>query len=219
MAQILKITTTINAGASDQAVAHGLARTPDWIFIVEKNETEGSKKALYAQCFTKVAVARGSAAAKVKTTVAAAFLVAGVHYAKGITDDFWTLTGFNVTNGMYNICLLCIDTSGNMQIAAGTEAATLVGVVLGDTPADSCVVAQVEVNPTGTGDFTGGTTDLNDGTVTPNAVYTDLSGHPDLFGEITLGAAADATSVYVDNSMQSARAVEIIAASLHSIIS
>ncbi len=219
MAQIAKLTVTVLAGASDQVVPHGLVDTPDLIYIVEKDDATGAKKALAAQCFTKVVAAIGTAAAKVKTTAAAAYSVAVYHYAKGATDDFWTLTGFNVTNGMYNICLLCIDTSGNMQIAAGTEGASAGAVVLADTPADSCVVAKVLVHPTGTGDFVGGTTELTDGTVVPNAAYADLAGHPDLYGEITLGADADATNVYVDNSMESDRAVEIIAARLHSIIS
>ncbi|KKN57096.1 hypothetical protein LCGC14_0565680 [marine sediment metagenome] len=218
MAQIAKLSVTVLAGASDQAVPHGLVATPNSIYIVEKDDATGPKKALAAQCFTKVGAAIGTAAAKVKTVAAAAFSVGVYHFAKGITDDFWILTGFNVTNGMYNICLLCIDTSGNMQIAAGTEGATAGAVVLADTPADSCVVAKVLVHPTGTGNFVGGTTDLDDGTVVPNAAYADLAGHPDLYGEITLGAAADATNVYVDNSMESDRSVVIMAARLHSII-
>lgn len=218
MTQIAKLTATIASLAADQAVAHGLDRIPDWIFIVEKNELTGPKKALLAQCFTSVVAAIGTTKTDIKTTAAAAYLVAGVHYAKAATDDFWDLTGFNVTNAMYNICLLCIDTAGAMQIGIGTEGATLAAVVLPDTPANSCVVAQVMVNPTGVGNFVGGTTDLDDAGVIPNAVYTDLGGHPDLFGEITLGKAADATNVYVDNSMASARAVEVIAACLHSII-
>jgi len=214
----LKLTTVVAALAADQAVPHGLVRIPDWIFIVEKNELTGPKKALLAQCFTDVAVAIGTTKTDVQNVAAAAFTVAGVHYAKAATDDFWDLTGFGVTNAMYNICLLCIDTAGAMQIGVGTEAATLAGVVLPDTPANSCVVAQVEVHPTGAGNFVGGTTDLDDAGVVPNAVYTDLSGHPDLFGEVTIGKAADATNVYVDNSMASARNVEIIAACLHSLV-
>jgi len=218
MAQIAKLTANILAGAADQAVAHGLARTPTHVYIVEKNELTGPKKALLAQCFTKVGSVIGTTKTDVQSAAAAAFLVAGVHYAKIATDDFWDLTGFDVTNGQYNICLLCIDTAGAMQIGIGTEGATLDAVVLPDTPANSCVVAQVVVHPTGTGDFTGGTTDLDDGTVVPNAAYSDLGGHPDLYGEITLGTAADGTNVYVDNSMASARAVEIIVETPHSII-
>lgn len=219
MAQIVKLTASIAAGASDQAVAHGLPSAPVWVYIVEKDEAAGAKKALYAQCFTKVASVIGLTKPKVKMAAAAVYTVAGVHYAKALTDNFWVLTGFNVTNAMYNLCLLCIDDNGDMQIAAGTEAATLVAVVLPDTPADSCVVAMLEVNPTGTGNFVGGTTDLDDATVVPNAVYSDLGGHPDLFAEITLGASPDVTNVYVDSSMQSARDIKIIAAStFHSIV-
>jgi len=216
--QFAKLTTTILAGAADQVVPHGLVRTPDWIFIVEKNEAEGSKKALYAQCFTDVAVAIATLAPQIQTVAAAVFTVAGVFYGLAATDNYWDLTGFNVTNGMYNLCLLCIDDAAAMQIGIGTEAALLADVVLPDTPADSCVVAMVEVNPTGVGNFVGGTSDLDDAGIVPNAVYTDLSGHPDLFGEVTLGTAADATNIYVDNSMFSARDVEIVASCLHSII-
>jgi len=218
VSQILKLTATIAALAADQAVPHGLVRIPDWIFLVEKNELTGPKKALYAQCFTDVATAIGTTKTDIQNVAAAAFTVGGVHYAKAATDDFWDLTGFNVTNAMYNICLLCIDTAGDMQIGIGTEGATLGAVVLPDTPADSCVVAQVVVNPTGTGNFVGGTDDLDDGVIVPGAVYSDLGGHPDLFGEVTLGKAADITNVYVDNSMASARNVEVIAACLHSLI-
>jgi len=216
--QFVKLTTTILAGAADQVVPHGLVRTPDWIFIVEKNEAEGSKKALYAQCFTDVAVAIATLAPQIQTVAAAVFTVGGIFYGLAATDNYWDLTGFNVTNAMYNVCLLCIDAAAAMQIGIGTEAALLANVVLPDTPANSCVVAQVEVNPTGVGNFVGGTDDLDDAGIVPNAVYTDLSGHPDLFGEVTLGTAADGTNIYVDNSMFSARDVEIIAACLHSII-
>jgi len=215
MSQIAKLSVNVLALASDQVVVHGLERTPDWIFIVEKNDLTGPKKALLAQCFTAIGAAIGTTKTTAKVAVAAAYLVAGVHYAKGITDNFFVLTGFDCTQDMYNIVLLCIDTAGAMQIGIGTEAATLGGVVLPDTPANSCVVAQISVNPTAA-NFTGGTTDLDAANV--NAVYSDLSGHPDLFGEVTLGSAADATNIYVDNSMASARLVEIIAACLHSII-
>lgn len=218
MTQIAKLTANVLAGASDQVLAHGLDYTPDLIFIVEKNELTGAKAGLLAQCFTKVGSAIGTTKTTIQIAAAAAFTVAGVHYAKAITDDFFVLTGFGVTNAMYNVCLLCIDTAGAMQIGIGTEAATLAAVVLAATPANSCVVAQVVVNPTGTGNFVGGTTDLDDATVVPGAVYSDLGGHPDLYGEVTLGSAADATNIYLDNNAEFARAVQVIAFALHSII-
>ena len=216
MTQIAKLSANILAGAVDQVVPHGLVRTPNWIFISELNELTGPKKALYAQSFADLGITIGTTVQDVRTNAAAVYTVAGVFYALIATDDYWQLVGFDCTQNFFNICLLCMDDAAAMQIGVGTEAALLANVVLPDTPADSCVVAQVSVNPT-TANFVGGTTALNAANV--NAVYTDLSGHPDLFGEITLGSAADATNVYVDNSMYSARQVEILAACLHSIIS
>lgn len=217
--QTVRLPTTILAGAADQVVPHGLARTPDHIFIVEMNELEGAKKALLAQCFIHGAIAIATLLPQIQTVAASEYCVGGIMYDLAATDNFWDLTGFNVTNAMYNLCLLCVDNLGAMQIGIGTEAAALANVVLPDTPANSCVIAMVEVNPTGVGNFVGGTSDLNDAGIVPNAVYTDLAGHPDLFGEISLGSAADATNIYVNNSMYSARDVEIIAQALHSIIS
>jgi len=214
MAQLAKLTPTIAGGASDQAVAHGLVRVPTQIYIVEEDEGAGAKKALLAQCFTAIGAAIATVKSQVQIVAAAAFTVAGVHIAKGVTDNFWTLTGFDCTQNLYNKCLLCIDNLGAMQIGIGTEAATADGVVLPDTPADSCVVAILQVHPTSAG-FVGGTTLLDAGGV--NATYTDVGGHPNLFGEITLGKAADATNIYVDNTMQCARDVEIVVQAPHSI--
>ena len=217
MTQIARLEATIAALAADQAVAHGLARTPDLIMIVEKVES-AIKAALRTRCLTDVASAIGTTKTKVKTVAAADYTVDNVFYTKAATDDLWTLTGFDCTNAMYNKCLLCVDDQGAMQIGAGTEAATAAGVVLPATPADSCVVAVLQVHPTGTGDFVGGTTELDDATVIPTATFEDVAFHPDVFPEITLGKAADATSIYVDNSMAVARDVSIVAAALHSII-
>lgn len=217
MTQIAKLTATIAANAADQAVAHGLDRAPDLVFIVEKVES-ALKNMLKILSLSDVGAAIGTTKAKVKTAAAADYLVDGVFYTLAISDDFWTLTDFDCTNAMYNKCLLCIDDQAAMQIGAGTEAATAAGVVLPAPPADSAVVGVLQVNPTGTGNFVGGTTDLDDGTVIPNATFSDVAFHPDMFPEITLGAAADATSVYVDNSMAVARDVYIIAMALHSII-
>ena len=217
MTQIARLEATIAALAADQAVAHGLARTPDLIFIVEKVES-AIKAALKTRCLTDAAAAIGTTKAKVTGAASATVTIDNVFYEPTLGVDFWTLTGFDCTNGMYNKCLLCVDDQGAMQIGAGTEAATAAAVVLPATPADSCVVAVLQVNPTGTGDFVGGTTDLDDATVIPNATFLDVAFHPDAFPEITLGSAADETNIYVDNSMAVARDVSIIAGALHSII-
>lgn len=218
MAQVAVLTAAVLAGASDQLVPHGLARTPTIIAIVEKDE--GAVKVdINTRCYAPCGAVIGTTSkATVSTANAIEYSVANLLYALAISADFWTLTGFDVTNGMYNVCLLCVDDGGTMTIGAGTEAATLAGVVLPDTPADSCVIATLEVHPTGTGDFTGGTTELDDATVVPNAVYTDVGGHPDAFGEVTQGSAADATNIHLNNSMQRARNVYVFAFTPHSII-
>ncbi len=204
--QIAKIPVTVLAGALNQVVPHGLVRTPTLIKIIELEDAEGEKKALRAQCFTNVGALMGTIVlTDARLVVAAAYTVNGILYAAAPADPFWDLTGFNVTNAMFNLCLLCIDNLGAMQIGIGTEAALLANVVLPDTPADSCVVAMLEINPTGAGNFVGGTTDLNDGGVVPNAVFTNRSGHPDLYGEITLGTAADARKSRSARKPRSAR--------------
>ncbi len=186
--------------------------------FIELEEAQGAKKALRAQCFSNVGLAIATLAPQIQTGNAAVFTVNGVFYALIATDNYWDLTGFNVTNGAFNICLLCMDDASAMQIGIGTEAALAADVILSDTPADSCVVGQVLVNPTGAGNFVGGTTDLDDAGVVPNAVYTNLSGHPNLYGTISIGpAVADATNVYLSNSMMAARDVEVIASAIHSI--
>jgi hypothetical protein len=55
----------------------------------------------------------------------------------------------------------------------GTEATLIGGVVWPTIPDGSVVLGFVILNPTGTGGFVGGTTDLDDATVVPNAVYID----------------------------------------------
>ena len=207
---VARLSATIAALAANQAVAHGLVRTPELIFIVEKDEAAGPKKAFLAMCQIHGAVAIATLKPQIQTVAASQYSVGGIMYDLAATDNFWDLTGFNVTNALHNSCLLCVDNLGAMQIGIGTEAAALADVVLPDTPADSCVIGRVDVNVTGAGNFVGGTTDLDDVGVVPNAVYFDLSGHPDLFGEITEGSAADGTSVYINNSMSCARDVEIV---------
>ena len=53
----------------------------------------------------------------------------------------------------------------------GTEGSTLAGVTFPTLPDGEAMIGFAIVNPTGTGDFVGGTTELDDATVVPNAVY------------------------------------------------
>jgi regulator of replication initiation timing len=157
-----------------------------------RTEANRIRTGLINMTLTDAAIAIGTTKTKIKTvTNPISYIIGGTFYSKAATDDFWVLTGFDCANAMFNKCLLCIDSSGNMQIAAGTEGASAGAVVLPAIPASYAVVGMVQVNPTGTGDFTGGTTELDDGTVVPNATYTDLAFHPDTFAALAAGTAGN----------------------------
>lgn len=81
-----------------------------------------------------------------------------------------------VTNAKFNVYVLSIDSAGTVTASMGTEGATIGAVVFPTIPADNAVIGFAIVNPTGTGNFVGGTTDLDDATVVPNAVYVNTIG-------------------------------------------
>lgn len=76
-----------------------------------------------------------------------------------------------VTADAFNVYCFFIDTAGTVTSAMGTEGATYAAVKFPPFPVGKTLIGWVRVNPTGTGDFVGGTTDLDDATVVPNAVY------------------------------------------------
>lgn len=81
-----------------------------------------------------------------------------------------------VTNAKFNVFVLSINSSGTVIASMGTEGATIGAVVFPTIPDDQAVIGFVIVNPTGTGNFVGDTTDLDDATVAPNAVYINTVG-------------------------------------------
>lgn len=112
---------------------------------------------------------------KVKTANVIQYIIGTANYRKAITNNLWTLTGFNCTNAKYNKCYLYLDNAGAASIGAGTEAATADAVVLPAIDTTKCLVALLQVHPTGAGNFTGDTTALDDAGVIPNATFTDYS--------------------------------------------
>lgn len=76
-----------------------------------------------------------------------------------------------VTADKFNVFVFSINSAGTMTTQMGTEAATLGGVVFPEVADGNVMIGFVIVNPTGTGNFVGGTTPLDDATVVPNAVY------------------------------------------------
>ena len=114
----------------------------------------------------------GSALAKTVNTIY--FMIDGQVYSKTAADCA-ALVG-TVTNAKFNVFVFSVNAAGTFATQMGTEAATLGGVVFPAVPDGSVAVGFVIINPTGTGNFTGGTTPLDDATVVPNAVYVNTLG-------------------------------------------
>lgn len=76
-----------------------------------------------------------------------------------------------VANAKFNVYVLSINSAGTVTAQMGTEASTIGGVVFPTIATGQAVIGFVIVNPTGTGGFVGNTTELDDATVVPNAVY------------------------------------------------
>lgn len=102
-------------------------------------------------------------------------VVQGVIVLKAAGTDMPALSG-NVTNAKFNVYCFFIDSAGTMTSARGTEGATLAAVKWPPFPAGKALIGFIIINPTGTGDFVGDTTALDDGTVAPNTVYVSHNG-------------------------------------------
>lgn len=112
---------------------------------------------------------KASSSALAKTANAVKYMIDGALYSLA-AGDMAALAG-TVTNAKFNVFVFTVDASGTVATQMGTEGATL-GAVVWPTIADTkAVIGFVIINPTGTGNFVGGTTALDDTTVVPNAVY------------------------------------------------
>lgn len=87
------------------------------------------------------------------------------------TAELTLTTAHNVANAAYNILVVSINSAGTETVTACTAGATLAAVVPPTIPTGDLVIGFVIIHPSGTGGFVGGTTDLDDATVVPNAVY------------------------------------------------
>ena len=122
-------------------------------------------------CLSSAGLAiHGSASALAKAGSAFKAYVEGTYVHKAASTDMPALSG-TVTNAKFNVFVFTIDASGNLKTYAGTQGSTRAAVVFPTITDGEVVIGFVEINPTGTGDFVGGTTALDDATVAPNAVY------------------------------------------------
>lgn len=119
----------------------------------------------------------GSALAKTGSATTYAFANGILRSVAGSTD-MPALSG-TVVNATFNVFCFFIDSGGTVTSAMGTAGATLAAVQFPQIPTGKAMLGFIVINPTGTGNFVGGTTALDDGTVTPNAAYVNTIGGPD----------------------------------------
>lgn len=99
----------------------------------------------------------------------------GKMQSKAAATDMPALSG-TVANAAFNVfCFFC-DSGGTVTSSMGTAGATLAAVVFPAIPENKAMIGFVIINPTGTGNFVGGTTALDDAIVVPNAAYVNLTG-------------------------------------------
>lgn len=102
-------------------------------------------------------------------------IVNGVLVKVAASTDMAALVG-TVVNATFNVFAFFVDSGGTLTTAMGQAGATLGAVLFPQFPRQKALIGFIIVNPTGTGNFVGGTTSLSDGTVVPNAVYVNSEG-------------------------------------------
>lgn len=128
--------------------------------------------ALSDVCLTTAGLAIGTGSKKKVKVVTIARCVINC-LLKSVAAGTEIVLAGTVTNAKFNVFVLYATDTDTAAAAMGTEAATLAAVAWPVIPANAAVLGILIVNPTGTGNFVGGSagTDLDDATVVPNAVY------------------------------------------------
>lgn len=122
---------------------------------------------------------KAGASALVKAGTAVSAVANGTLVRIAVNTDMAALSG-TVTNLKFNVFAFFVDSAGTLTSAMGIEGATLAAVTFPPTPAGKAMLGFITINPTGTGNFVGGTTALDDATVVPTAVYVNTQGAVDL---------------------------------------
>lgn len=121
-----------------------------------------------------LAIKAGSSAV-VKAGTLCKALVGGKLVNITANTDWADLAG-TVANATFNVYCFFIDSAGTKTTLMGTAGAAIGTVKFPPIPRGKTMIGFVIINPTGTGDFVGGTTALDDATVVPNAVYVNTVG-------------------------------------------
>lgn len=105
-------------------------------------------------------------------------LAGGLPIFKAANTDMAALSG-TVTNATFNVFCYFVTAGGTLSTVMGTAGATLAAVKFPEKPVGSAWIGYTIINPTGTGNFVGGTTPIDDATVVPNAVHVNTVGPVD----------------------------------------
>ena len=121
-------------------------------------------------------VIKAGASTLVKTGAAVYHYVAeGIKGRIAASTDMPALVG-TVTNAAFNVYVFSVDKAGTTYVQMGTEGSSEAGIIWPALNPKRAIIGYIVVNPTGTGNFVGGTTALDDGTVVPNVVYVNTLG-------------------------------------------
>lgn len=121
-------------------------------------------------------VIKAGASALVKTGAAVYHYISqGIKGRIAAATDMPALVG-TVTNALFNVYVFSVDKAGTTYVQMGTEGVTEAGIKFPPLDPTRAVIGYIVVNPTGTGNFVGGTTALDDATVVPNVVYINVIG-------------------------------------------
>jgi len=103
-------------------------------------------------------------------------IVKGQPFSIAAGVDMPALAG-TVTNAMFNVFCFFANkadeslTATDMESRMGIEAATMEAVKFPAFPEGKTLIGYIIINPTGTGNFVGNTTALDDATVAPGTIY------------------------------------------------
>lgn len=118
---------------------------------------------------------KAGASPLVKAGSALLAVAKGTLVTKAANTDMAALVG-TVTNLKFNVYCFYIDNAGTLTSQMGVEGATLALVQMPVVLPGKAQIGFITINPTGTGNFVGGTTALDDATVVPTAVYVNTLG-------------------------------------------
>lgn len=141
---------------------------------------------LNSVCLTSAGlVIKAGGGVLVKTGAAATTLSSeGILLSIAAATDMPALVG-TVVNATFNVFVFSTDKAGTRTTTMGTAAATLAGVIFPNLLDTATVIGFIVVNPTGTGNFVGGSIALDDVTVVPNVVYNNTVGAFDVNAKLS----------------------------------